>query len=55
MQLKKLYKVIEGLHGKGQKIDLRVIDRLVRECSKITNKAEAKGILTKWCMEDKII
>ena len=55
MPLKNLYKVIEGLQQEGQKIDKYVIARLVRECSKVNDKALATGILVGWAVDDKII
>ena len=55
MALKNLYKVIEGLHEDGQKIDKYIIARLVRECGKVGDKALATGILVGWAIDDKII
>ena len=53
--LQNFYKIVVELHTDGEKIDRSKIAKLVNACSKIKDKEVAKGVITKWCIEDKIL
>jgi replicative DNA helicase len=55
MLLRNVYDVVVGLHTDGEKIDRSKIAKLVNECSKIKDKEAATGVITTWCIEDKIL